>query len=341
MAASGGRQPELRRDPLSGDWVIVAPARGARPRSAPAAVVAPALDTAAAACPFCPGNEASTPASVLTLSEADGEGPWFVRVVPNLFPAVVPQTDVAGSVRDGLFRAKPAAGVHEVVIETPLHDQELRARDSGQAYLTVLAYQLRLEALLTQRDIQHVAIFKNKGAEAGTSLAHPHSQIVGLNIVPPAVRLRVQTARAHRRSTGLCLICDLISREREAKARIVRDDDGFVAVEPYAAAAAGETLLLPEDHAPSFTAASKGQLERFAASLVSLLEALGRGFDDPPFNILLHTAPKRWLGDPALHWYLQLTPRLNRIAGFELGTGLRINPLAPEDAALIYQGLQQ
>ena len=283
-------------------------------------------------CPLCPGNENQTPPAVLTLAAPGATAPWAVRVVPNLYPAVSPGP-AASSSADRLLYGRRATGVHEVVIETTLHNRELPDRDPSEILVLLEALQQRLSALERRQSTRHTIVFKNAGVDAGTSLEHPHSQIVALDFVPAEVRRRVRRARRHHRDTDGCLLCAIVDEERHAGARIVVDSDGFIAFAPYASAAAGETVLVPLTHAPSFTTAADDVCQRLARALVVLLQRTRNSFNDPAYNLVLHTAPTRWREDKALHWYWQLSPRLTRTAGFELGTGLRINTLAPEEAA--------
>jgi UDPglucose--hexose-1-phosphate uridylyltransferase len=283
-------------------------------------------------CPLCPGNEHETPAAILTVAGADRLEPWALRVVPNLYPIVSPAvTGTTGTAP--LLRGRPVTGIHELVVETPLHDKDLPDREQKYVQLLFEVLQARLRHLAARPSTRYVVIFKNKGIEAGTSLHHPHSQIVALDFVPDAVRHRVQIARRFHAESGNCLLCSIVDEERRAGARIVFESDGFVAFAPYASGSAGEALLVPLQHAPSFTTTPAVVCEQLGRSLVALLRRTREAFADPAYNLVLHTAPKRWLADPALHWYWQITPRLTRAAGFELGTGLVINSLAPEEAA--------
>ncbi len=187
---------------------------------------------------------------------------------------------------------------------------------------------------------RHVVVFKNKGFEAGTSLEHPHSQVVALDFVPRQVARRVQRARRHLQSGGGCLLCAVVEEERRGGERIVFEREGFVAFAPFASGSAGEVLLVPEAHAPSFTTTSSEDRDRLALRLIDLLRRMRDAFDDPAYNLVLHTAPRRWRDDEALHWYWQLVPRLTRQAGLELATGLNINQMPPEDAARLLRATQ-
>ena len=313
--------PVLRKDPLSQEWVIVAPARSNRP----------SLETGLVReCPFCPGNEALTPPSLLELRGQGPTAPWFVRVVENLFPIAARQQYRPAGTRDTLLRSIPAAGAHEVVIETPLHDQEMAAREPFELSLTLEAYRSRLAALMARDDIRHVFIFKNKGAEAGTSLAHPHSQIVALARVPDSVRRRFQVARRHFSTSGSCLLCAVVQEERKEEQRVVLDRDGFFAFAPFAQSVSGQILLVPLRHSPSFTTASPEEVAALSRCLKWLLTKVDAVLGQPAYNLILREPPKPWHVDPALHWYLEVVPRLTQFGGFELATGIPVSTLPPE-----------
>jgi UDPglucose--hexose-1-phosphate uridylyltransferase len=318
---ASGPGPELRQDLLSDEWVIVAPGRGRRPGE----VAVPTT-----ACSFCPGNEALTPPSLLLLQDEGAADAWFVRVVENLFPVAAGQGRHPPTFEDALFRSTQAVGAHEVVIETPHHDEEMAMRRPAQLALSLRAYQDRLSTLMARDDIRYVVAFKNRGAEAGTSLHHPHSQIIGLARVPQSVRRRVQRARRHFRASGICLLCDLVQAERHNGERVILDQDGFFAFAPFAQSVAAQILLVPLHHSPSLAAASAAEIAAMSRCLQLLLSKIDAALDRPPFNLILHEAPKPWRLDPALHWYLELIPRLTKLGGFELATGMSVNALAPE-----------
>jgi UDPglucose--hexose-1-phosphate uridylyltransferase len=316
---------EIRLDRLTGREVVVTPGRSRRPHAGERREPPP-RPRHVADCPLCPGNEQLTPSPDLTLTLPDATDPWTIRVVPNLYPIVSPS-------RPGRNAGRAATGVHEVVIDTPAHNQELP--DFSPAHLSLLmqAYQGRLAELHARPATRFTTVFKNRGHDAGTSLEHPHSQVVALDFLPREVRHRVQIARRHQREHNGCLLCDVVAQERRAEERVVFEDEGFVALAPYASASAGEVLLVPLTHAPSFTTTPAAERDRLGACLARLLRQTRDAFDDPAYNLVLHTAPKRWRGDAALHWYWQLVPRLTRSAGLELAAGFSINPLAPEEAA--------
>ncbi|HEX5369796.1 MAG TPA: DUF4931 domain-containing protein [Dehalococcoidia bacterium] len=318
--------PELRRNSLTGEYVIVAPARGRRPHSQPLEREKHPVPRYDPDCPLCPGNESETPPPLLVLQGDEDGGEWSVRVVPNRYPVVAPGHGGPGST-DGV-----ATGAHEVLVETPRHDLDLPDRGVDSVAQMLEALHQRLQALEQRRGTQHVIAFKNRGREAGTSLDHPHSQIMALDFLPPVVRRRVALARRFYRRSGRCALCALIEDERRNGARLVFEMDGFIALTSFAGDSPGEALLVPLRHAASFSE-SYDMLPQHSRALHELMTRNRDALDDPPYNLVLHGAPVRALDDPALHWFWQLSPRGTIAAGFELGTGVLVNPLPPEEAA--------
>lgn len=322
--------PEQRWGPLRRRWVIVAPERGKRPsdfRAAPAAKGDPTN------CPFCPGNEHLTPPEIARYPEAGG--PWAVRVVPNKFPALE-----GGSApdlrREGMYRWASGLGVHEVVIDSPDHDLDLDRLSLEQVVLVVDMYLARMRALSLDTRFRYVQLFKNHGKEGGASLAHPHTQIVATSILPPEVEARLEAARDYHAHSGRCLVCDILERELSLGERVVWDGEGFVILCPYDSRFPFELLVLPKRHRADFTSLPPGEHGPFARALTRALGGLSSLLGDVPYNFVIHTAPVGgdwpWLFE-GYHWHLEVIPRLTRLAGFEWGSGMFINPMPPEAAA--------
>lgn len=320
---------EIRVDPLSGESVIVAPVRNDRPHSEAS------HGRVERECVFCPGHEDQTPHSVLELRMSEGAS-WFVRVFPNLYPIVSSPMPRGG----GSETSRPALGVHEVVVETPQHEQEMSQRTPQQLFLTLKAYRERLTSLLATGGIHYVAIFRNKGPRAGASLGHPHSQIVALHYTPRAVTQTVQRWRHHHARTGSCLLCDELQLECGAKSRIVLEQDGFILYVPHGATMPAEMVLAPLRHQTSFAGADDETLSRMSTVLLAALGRLHAAFDDPDYNLVLQTWPRARQKDEWLHWYLRIIPRLAVLGGFELSTGDYVVTLTPEDAAAKYRETQ-
>lgn len=290
-------------------------------------------------CPFCPGNEGLTPPPVLEIPAPAAQSRWQVRAFPNKYPALGPAPLSQAKSEGPLFVAVSGEGAHEVLVETPLHNRFPAARDEGEMALLVQAYQERYLALMARPSTRYLLVFKNQGEEAGTSIEHPHSQIIALPVVPAMVQRRCEIASEHYDRTGQCLYCEMAEGELRLGDRVVYGDHQFVVFHPFAAARPAETWILPLEHQSSFGQVREGSLGAFAAVLARTLRQLSRGFGDPDFNYAIHSAPRGEEGKPYYHWHLQLIPRLTKAAGFELGSGIYINIASPEETAEVMRGV--
>jgi UDPglucose--hexose-1-phosphate uridylyltransferase len=321
---------ELRQDRTTGDWVIVAPERGRRPQAGKPNVrrkLRPRFDPD---CPFCPGNEARLP-GVIAETAADGAPGWRVRIVPNKYPAV--RLDAPAPAGGDRQYVQPGKGTHQVIIESPWHDAELATMSADEATAVVGAYRERSRLLLAQDGVQAVILFCNRGRDAGASLLHPHAQIVALAVVPPKVAAMDDWARRYTQEHGRCALCDALDAEHKDGARIVDENDGFVVLVPFAAQHPCELWIVPKDHQASFAALADGALGDFAALLARALRRLKTALADPPYNLVIDSAPRDQIAAPHWHWRLRLVPDLVTWGGFELGSGLPINPSSPEEDA--------
>lgn len=318
--------PEYRTDPISGETVIIAPSRISRPNalaSLEAASVSE-FDKEVADCPFCRGREDQTPETLAAYPDGASHENWQVRVVENLYPAVTP----AG----GGTQASVALGQHEVVIEAPKHVSNLSELTTEQLRWTVQAYADRMQAH-RKSGAAYTQVFKNNGRAAGASLPHVHSQIVSLQRVPSRIERELGNCRDFAAENGDCLFCDVIRREVESSERVVIERSDWLVYCPYASRLPYELCIIPRAHQPHFWLQDESQRESFARTLyqtVALLEKMEKRL---PFNYLIHTAPFDITTEQPYHWHLELVPRFARQAGFEWGTGLHLNPVAPETAA--------
>jgi UDPglucose--hexose-1-phosphate uridylyltransferase len=330
--------PELRRDPVTGRWVIISTDRQKRPNDFRIERVA---TIGRAQCPFCPGREAMTPNEVLSYRQ-NGSAPnspgWDVRVVPNKFPAL----QVEGGLDrdgDGMFDRMNGIGAHEVIIETPDHDRPFAAMSEPEIERVLWAYRERMLDLKRDFRLKHILVFKNHGGAAGATLDHPHSQLIALPIVPEFVREELQGARAHFEAKQRCVFCDIIRQEMRDGRRIVQENADIVAIAPYAPRFAFETWLLPKAHGSRFEQAPRNVSESLARLLKTVLQRLDRALEMPPWNLVVHTAPAAEEAE-SYHWHVEIMPRLTRVAGFEWGTGFYINPTAPEEAAKVLRSVR-
>jgi UDPglucose--hexose-1-phosphate uridylyltransferase len=329
--------PELRIDPLTGQRAIVAGARAGRPGGELRATPAPELDPESD--PFAEGHEDRTPPEIYAVrpnrGPADSPG-WTVRVVPNLYPALSADserpaaaeepTHVPGVNADrDLFWSAPALGAHEVIVNSPkpvLSLAQLEAHDVAGA-MDVWRERMRAHA-----DAAYVHMIVNERAEAGASLPHTHAQLYALDFVPAAVaRERERFGAYATRTMGGNLLADLVQEEVRKRERIVAIDDDTVLMAPYGARVPFQLLLAPrrprmrfEDDGPTGSAMLHEALNRLARRLGS----------NPPLNLWVRTAP---LGAEQFSWRIDILPRLTHLAGLELGVGVHLNIVPPEQAA--------
>jgi UDPglucose--hexose-1-phosphate uridylyltransferase len=317
---------ELRQDPTTLGWVLVAPERARRPGEHGAD--ASRARAGSGACPLCPGHETETPPELWRLPAPAGG--WRVRVVPNRFPLL--GADEGLSAGSDSFRALGGRGWHEVVVETPDHSWDMALGTPEEIRRVLEAYRVRYHAL-RRRGAELVVIFRNHGAASGTSLEHPHSQVVGTPVVPRLVRSRIDVARQRYDDAGSCLYLEVLERELRAERRVLIGDDRLVAFQPFAPSASYETWIMPRFHQPSFGDASPDVLDELARVLRGVLGALRAALDDPAYNLVVHSAPA---GEEHLRyfvWHVRITPRLGTPAGFELATGIPVVSVLPEESA--------
>jgi UDPglucose--hexose-1-phosphate uridylyltransferase len=297
-------------------------------------VIVPRLDLSPhePTCPFCPGNEDQTPPEI---SRLPAHPDWRVRVVPNMYAALSGDGPPARS-GEPMFREMPGVGSHEVVIETPRHDGRMDELTQEEVTRIVWVWRERYRSLIARPDVRAVVVFKNFGALAGTSLSHPHSQIVATPVFLPRLLRRLDVATRYFDEHGACVYDEVIEAERQAQVRVVEEYGGFVAFEPWAAQTPFETWIAPTFHQGSFGDLEDEEVDDLAGILIRTLSALRRACGDPDFNLVMYSAPTNGgHAEQVFHWHLKLIPRIATQAGFEIGSAMSINTVAPEDAATL------
>jgi UDPglucose--hexose-1-phosphate uridylyltransferase len=264
-------------------------------------------------------------------SQRNGPG-WWVRVVPNKFPALAVEGDL-NKLGLGMYDWMNGVGAHEVIIETPEHSRSLALLDARQIEDVLWAYRARYLDLKKDPRLKYILIFRNHGRVAGASLAHPHSQLIATPMVPGDVAAEMAGAKRYESYRERCVYCDIMRQERDESARLVAENEAFIAFEPYASKYPFETWVMPKRHGPSFAAISAEEQASFAAILGETLRRVHVTLDDPPYNFTIHTAPCDSDERSDYHWHLEIFPRLTITAGFEMGTGIYINVTPPEIAA--------
>ena len=327
---------ELRQDVTTKEWVILAPERGKRPQQNPKKRRTNASDLPNwdSGCPFCPGNEKETPDEVLRIP-ADKESPeWAVRVVPNRFAALTSEGDTARIEEGPFFRKLGGYGVHEVIIDSPSHNTPLALMAYQQVEKVLTAYRERYNTLKKNRRLKHIIIFKNCGWAAGTSLIHPHSQLVATPIMAPYYHRKFDVAHDYYADLGRCLYCDLIEFDLErGDNRIVAVTDNFLVIHPYASHVPYETWILPRLHHASFGLFPVKHLDELARVVKDVTFCLYQRLDNPAYNLIIDSTTTDDEQDPYYHWHIRIIPRLSTIAGFEMGSGIYISTALPEETA--------
>jgi UDPglucose--hexose-1-phosphate uridylyltransferase len=321
---------EFRQNLATKEWVILSPERSKRPHDiARDTKDKPPLPEHRDDCPFCKGNEGQSEPPVLVIPE---KGDWQVRVVPNKYAALSRDAGTARS-RDGAFLKADGFGLVEVVIEHPRHDLTVATMPDQDLAKVLRAYRERQVAMSNRHRINLVTIFRNHGARAGTSLEHPHSQIIATPIVPPHVRYPLEQAVMHFDENGSCVYCDMVAEELRFGGRIVVESDNFVAFCPYAARSPFEARIYPKRHSASFMTITDDEITELAPVMRELMARIHFGLKNPDYNYIIRSAPVGDHDTRYLHWYIVVIPKISTPAGFEIGSGIYINTVSPEDCA--------
>jgi len=324
--------PELRRDPIIGQWVSVYTEDSLGPQHYEGQDHTPRHE---ATCQFCPGREHQTPPEVDAI-RPNGSGPnepgWQVRVVPNKFPALKIEGDIEER-REGLFDMSNGIGAHEVLIETPVHSKNLADFSQKEVENVIKLYQSRLRDLTKDKRFKYIMIFKNYGESAGASVEHPHSQIIALPMIPKYVLEELEGAKAYHERHKRCVFCDIVEQEHKDQSRIVSENDDFIAFCPFVPRYAFEYWIMPKQHISKFAQMKEQGRRALASILKETLLRLKNCLSDPSYNYYLHIAPVNTKEKEEFHWHIEIIPKLTRTTGFEWGTGFYVVRTSPAAAA--------
>lgn len=324
--------PELRKDPIIGRWIIIATERGKRPSD----FIIEKNHVRGGFCPLCPGNENTTPPEVLAYNAAPGrmanQPGWSLRAVPNKYPALVIEGDL-NKEGEGLYDKMNGIGAHEVIIETPDHNESFTQLPPERMVQVFWAYRDRLSDLAKDPRFRYVMVFKNFGAAAGASLEHSHSQLVALPIVPRMIASELDGSFSYYKYKERCVFCDIIKQELSQGSRIIAQNSRFLAIVPFAPRSPFEMWILPKHHASSFITTDDETFRELATIFSECMKRLDCCMPGVPYNFVLHGAPLRSQPLDHYHWHFEIMPKLTMVAGFEWGSGFYINPVPPEEAA--------
>jgi UDPglucose--hexose-1-phosphate uridylyltransferase len=332
---------EVRKDYLLNRWVVIATERGRRPTDFAKKEREQAKPSL---CPLCPGNEHMTPPAVMLYLKS-GKGirktkdengfrhkNWIVRCIPNLYPAFTPPKEKipkTRSVESGNLVA--AVGHHEVLVESPNHDEHPANARISQLIHVVNAYVDRLRELSAKPYVQYVCIFRNHGLEAGASLSHAHSQIIATPFIPQLIKEEMEASKKLWKRNGKCVFCEILEKELDSP-RLILENSHFVALAPYASVHPMEFWIIPKRHEASLLELSQKEVETFAGTLKVCFSGLKNLVNDPPYNYGFHLNLKKE-AKAYYHWHLEVYPKLAIWAGFEKSTNVYINTVTPEVAA--------
>jgi UDPglucose--hexose-1-phosphate uridylyltransferase len=323
--------PELRKDPILGRWIIIAKERGKRPTDF---IIEESLSKGGF-CPLCPGNEKTTPPEVLRLGDphqSPNSPGWQIRIVPNKYPALVIEGELDKE-GEGLYDKMNGIGAHEVVIETPDHNEVFSNLPPEKMVSVFFAFRDRINDLSKDPRFKYVMIFKNFGRAAGASLEHSHSQIVALPILPRMIVSELAGSLSYYKYKERCVFCDIIRQEIREENRIVCQNDHFITITPYAPRSPFEMWILPKKHSSAYRNQDETSFHALAAIFSETMWRLNTCIPGVPYNFVLHTSPIRSESMEHYHWHFEIMPKLTQFAGFEWGSGFYINPTPPEDAA--------
>jgi len=328
---------EMRKDYILNRWVVIASQRKQRPSDFVRASQPPKQST----CPFCPGNEDMTPPAIFVYRQVNGKimkdrdtndfrhKDWLVRCVPNLYPAFSPPRDgEAGIQKEDVFESADALGHHQVIVESPRHDEHPGVAQIAQLTLVISAYRDCVGYLSSHEYVRYVSVFRNHGLDAGASLSHAHTQVIATPILPRTVAEEVERSRSFWDETKRCIFCDIIEKE-EGGQRLAWQSDKFIVFCPWASVDPFEFWIFPKRHMSTILGMAPNEEKDLARTLRVCLGGLRSILQDPPYNFAFHMTP-----DGHYHWHIEVYPKLSIWAGLEKGTGLFINVMPPEEASL-------
>ncbi|OHB44954.1 MAG: galactose-1-phosphate uridylyltransferase [Planctomycetes bacterium RIFOXYD12_FULL_42_12] len=320
---------EIRLNTITREWVIIAKEKVKKPEDFIIVKEQERHPAFLKTCPFCPGNEAVTPKETFKICDEKG---WKIRVVPNKF-AVLSREGERARTHTGLYKNVNGVGTHEVIIETPVHNLTTATMPLEQLKEVIQTYRDRFLEVYRDQRVEHVILFKNSGSASGTTIEHPHSQIVGIPVTPLHIRSRIENAMRFFDDTGECLMCRMIKDELNEGTRIVMDTKHFTAFIPYAALSPFHIWIFSKRHSGFFADMQSEEIWDLASNLKSIMGRLYHGLNNPDFNYVVRSGSSCEANSGFIHWYLSIVPRVAMASGFELGSGMYINPLIPESAA--------
>jgi len=325
---------ELRKDPITPRWVIVAQEREGFPESDFSDVRRNEEET----CPFCPGHEYMTPPELFAFRKPGTEPDtphWDLRLIPNKHPILTTKSLIRAC--EGMYDKISGTGTHEVLIETRKHGIDISSLNKEQIEKILWIYKDRYISLKKDSSLRYMLIFKNSGYSAGATINHAHSQIIGLPVIPKRVFEELVGAEKYYNYKERCIFCDIVHYETDSDERVAFESKYFIAIAPFASRFPFELWILPREHITDCGAFSSRHISDLAFVLKNVLYRIQATLGRPGYNFVVHNAPfncfKFQMVKYYFHFHIEIIPRLIKSSGFETGTGFYINPTSPEFAA--------
>ncbi len=323
---------ELRQDIVSGDWIVIAPKRAQRPEQF--FPKKKRVATAVRGCPF-EDPQASGHGDPFLLYSLRDE--WAIQVVKNKFPAFshVENGTCALHSMKGPYATVEGVGHHDLII-TRDHRINFPQLDTSRVNLLFRAFQERYRMLASDSCSAYISLFQNWGPGAGASIYHPHFQIITLPIIPPDVQHSLEGSSAYFARNKKCVHCVMLEWEHLDARRIIFENDDAIVFAPFVSREPFELRVFPKAHSPYFEDASPELLAGVARALQEALLRITKCLRDPDYNFFIHTSPVHHKSSyHHYHWHIEVQPKISISAGFELGTGIEITAVDPDDAAAI------
>jgi UDPglucose--hexose-1-phosphate uridylyltransferase len=321
---------ELRQDLVSGDWIVIAPKRVKR--LGQLLKKEKRIKTPKRDCPFENPQKSGNGEPILIYKNSHD---WLVQVVQNKYPAFVPKTHEIKIRKDGPYSTIEGAGYHDLVI-TKGHDKNFPALGEKEANLVFRAFVERYKMMAEDPCSAYVSIFHNWGPRAGATVYHPHYQVIAIPVVPPDVNHSLNGSLNYFKKNKKCVHCVMLEHERKIKTRVVYENKEALVFAPFVSREPFEMRIFPKRHFPYFEDTPEAVMKMTVDALQTALKKIEKKLGDPDYNFFIHTAPainKKKYGH--YHWHIEVQPKISVSAGFELGTGIEITVVDPDDAARI------
>lgn len=330
------KSSELRQDLVSGDWILIVPSRakrpeefkrGSRPQRKPVS-----------GCPFEDPQKFGN-RSALVVYDKNGHQidsnskEWSLQILPNKYPAVSHSLIEPKVRRKGPYLFMKGVGYHDLLI-TRDHNKNFPKLSKLEGYVVIKAFRDRYLSLFKFKNVAYISMFNNWGEKAGASIYHPHYQMLSIPIVPPIIEHSLKGSETYSKKNGACVRCTEIAIELRDKKRIIFENACTVAYAPFVSRGEFEIRIFPKEHIPFFEETSESILWCISEALQKVLKGFEKALNFPDYNFFIYTAPaKNKKSYTHFHWHIEIQPKLNISAGFELNTGIEVNVVPPEDAA--------